>query len=301
MQAMKVLALCLVALVVACGGKKNTVDSKAIDTYVNQDLAPQLAKVVAARAAYGSVRAVDIDEQPAKMKYLFRDVAAPFLKQAVAGASALTPPPAAKEVHEDTLRLWKRESDIISAMAAATDPPDPAKFKEAHAQMMELQESVIHWDAKLQALLDAGGGLKLKPLPDVQIPEVKIDEAPPAAPAAGSAAAAAPTSNMCKDGTDVANEDGSVTCVTEMMFTPPETPAGTPKDSVVACGPGRLAYAKDGKVASCVSAGSVTVGDTKLDKGTTITFGANASVREAVLPDGKQLCFDENAKQAACP
>jgi hypothetical protein len=298
---MKVLALCLVGLVVACGGKKNSVDSKAIDTYVNQDLAPQLAKVVAARAAYGSVRAVDIDEQPEKMRWLFRDVAAPFLKQAVAGASSLTPPAAAKQLHEETLSLWKRESDIIGAMAAATDPVDAAKFKEAHAQMMEIQEAVMSWDKKLQALLDNSGGLKLKPLPDVAIPEPKLDEAPPAAPAAGSAAAAAPTSNMCKEGTDVANEDGSITCVTEMMFSPPETPAGTAKDSVVACGPGRLVYAKDGKVASCVSASSVTVGETKLEKGTTITFGANASVREAVLPDGKQLCFDENAKQAACP
>lgn len=176
---MKVTALCLVIVLAACGGKKNSADSKAIDAYVNQDLAPLLAKVVGARAAYGSVRAVDIDEQPAKMKYLFRDVAAPFLKEAVQGASALTPPPAAKELHADTLRLWKRESDIVSAMAAATDPPDPAKFKEAHAQMMDLQESIIHWDAKLQTLLDGHGGLKLKPLPDVKIPEVKIDEAPP--------------------------------------------------------------------------------------------------------------------------
>lgn len=300
MAGMKLLALCLVVAVVACGGKKNAADSKAIDTYVNQDLAPLLAKVVAARSAYGTVRAVDIDEQPEKMRWLFRDVAAPFLKEAVAGASAVTPPAAAKALHEETLSLWKRESDIIGAMAAATDPMDAAKFKEAHAQMMDLQESVMSWDRKLQALLDGNGGLKLKPLPDVKIPEPKLDEPSPAQPAAGSAAAA-PTSNMCKEGTDVANEDGSITCVTDMMFSPPETPAGTPKDSVVACGPGRLAYTKDGKVASCVSASAVTVGDTKLEKGTTITLGANAGVREAVLPDGRQLCFDENAKLADCP
>jgi len=180
MWAMKVLALCLVVVLAACGGKKNSADSKAIDAYVNQDLAPQLAKVVAARAAYGNVREVDIDEQPEKMRYLFRDVAAPFLKQAVQGASVLTPPPAAKELHEDTLRLWKRESDIISVMAAATDPVDPAKFKEGHAQMMALQESVIRYDGKLQALLDANGGLKLAPLPEVKIPEVKLDEPAPA-------------------------------------------------------------------------------------------------------------------------
>ena len=175
MAGMKVVALCLVALAAACGGKKNSVDSKAIDTYVNQDLAPQLAKVVAARSAYGSVRAVDIDEQPEKMRWLFRDVAAPFLKEALAGASALTPPAAAKQVHEDALSLWKRESDIIGAMAAATEPVDAAKFKEAHAQMMDLQESVMSWDRKLQALLDSSGGLQLKPLPDVKIPEPKLD------------------------------------------------------------------------------------------------------------------------------
>ncbi|HTL37086.1 MAG TPA: hypothetical protein VL326_28320 [Kofleriaceae bacterium] len=290
---MKVLALCLVVALVACGGKKNSSDSKAIDTYVNQDLAPLLAKVVAARSAYGSVRAVDIQGEPAKMKWLFRDVAAPFLKEAVAGLSAVTPPPAAKQLHADTLSLWKRESDIIGAMAAATDPIDEGKFQDAHAQMMDLQESVMAWDRKLQALLDSSGGLKLKPLPDVKIPEPKLDEAP-------AQPAPAPTT-MCKAGTDVENEDGSMTCETEMMFSPPETPPSTPKYALVVCGPGRLVYTKERKVASCVSAATVHVGDTQLDKGTTITFGANTKVREAVLPDGKQLCFDESGKQAACP
>jgi len=293
MPAMKVLALCLVLALVACGGKKNSADSKAIDTYVNQDLAPLLAKVVAARSAYGSVRAVDIDEEPAKMKWLFRDVAAPFLKQAVTGLSAITPPPAAKQLHADTLSLWKRESDIIGAMAAATDPIDAPKFKEAHGQMMDLQESVNAWDRSLQAVLDNAGGLKLKPLPDVAIPEPKLDEAPPQP-------APAPTT-MCKAGTDVANADGTTTCETEMMFSPPETPSTTPKYAMVVCGPGRLVYDSASKVTSCVSAASVQVGDTQLDKGTTITFGPNASVREAVLPDGKELCFDEKGKQAACP
>ncbi|HUS30722.1 MAG TPA: hypothetical protein VMZ53_19565 [Kofleriaceae bacterium] len=300
---MKSLVIALVVVVLAgCGGKKKKEDSQVVDAYVNVDLAPQLAKVVAARSAYGSVRAVDIDEQPEKMKWLFRDVAAPFLKEAVAGASVLTPPPAAKQLHEDTLGLWKRESDIISAMAAATDPVDSAKFKEAHAQMMDLQESVMSWDRKLQTLLDASGGLKLKPLPDVKIPEPKLDAPDPIAVAAGSAAPAGPNGvpAMCKAGTDVAQDDGSLVCETEMMFANPETPAGTPKEQVVACGPGRVVYDKAGKVVSCVSFASVTVGDTKLDKGTTITFGANASIREAVLPDGKQLCF-ENAKQVDCP
>ena len=76
MRPMKALAVCLLIATVACGGKKNAGDSKAIDSYVNVDLAPHLAKVNAARAAYGDVKATDIDESPDKMKWLFRDVAA---------------------------------------------------------------------------------------------------------------------------------------------------------------------------------------------------------------------------------
>src|SRR6478735_3835505 len=99
MAAMKALglAVCLVVALAACGGKKNAADSKAIDSYVNQDLAPLLAKVIAARSAYGDVRAEDIDTQPDKMRWLFRDVAAPFLKQAVTGLASITPPAGAKQ------------------------------------------------------------------------------------------------------------------------------------------------------------------------------------------------------------
>src|SRR5712672_2137038 len=105
---MKALVLGVAIAAFACGGKKNAGDSKAIDRYVNVELAPHLAKVVAARSAYDDVKATDIDEQPDKMKWLFRDVAAPFLSQALADASSITPPPAAKQVHEAALGLWKR-------------------------------------------------------------------------------------------------------------------------------------------------------------------------------------------------
>ena len=304
---MKGLVLCLAVAVLACGSKKNAADSKAIDNYVNVDLAPHLAKVVAARSAYGDVKATDIDEQPDKMKWLFRDVAAPFLSQAVAGASAITPPPAAKELHEAALSLWKKERDIINAMAAATDPIDAEKFKAAHAQIMDLQESVNSFDRRLQALLDNNGGLKLKPLPDVKIPDPKLDEPP--APAAGSAEVVAggaagsaevtakPT--WCKAGTDALQDDGNIHCETEQMFSPPEIPATTPKDHVVVCGPGRLVVGKDGKVVSCVASTAFMVGKRKFEKGVKVTFGYNASVSQ-INSDAWDGCFDETGQETEC-
>lgn len=297
---MKALVLCLAIGALACGGKKNAADSKAIDKYVNVDLAPHLAKVVAARSAYGDVKATDIDEAPDKMKWLFRDVAAPFLAQAIAGASAITPPPAAKDVHEAALSLWKKERDIVNAMAAATDPIDAEKFKAAHAQIMDLQESVNSFDRKLQALLDANGGLKLAPLPDVKIPEPKLDD-PPAPSAAGSAEVTNKPS-WCKAGTDAPDDDGNIACETEITFSPPGIPATTPKDQLVVCGPGRIAVAKTGTLVSCVASSSFNVGKKKFDKGATVKFGSSglgAFVME-VRVDGGLECFDETGAPTEC-
>src|SRR5690348_328387 len=131
MKAMLIAALC----VIACGGKK--VD-KAVDDYLNRDLATVRAKIVAARDAYGKIAADDID-QPGKRRYLefnLGDVAAPFLAQALAEAKAVTPPPPAVPFHDYTISVLSDEAPLIAEMAAAVAASDAEKFKAAHARMM---------------------------------------------------------------------------------------------------------------------------------------------------------------------
>lgn len=306
---MKGLVLCLAIAAFACGGKKKNAaeskanpaeskaDSKAIDIFVNTDLAPHLANVVAARSGYQGMQPTEIDSQPDKVRYFIREVAAPLMSKAVAGASALTPPPAAKDVHEAALSLWKKERDLLAAMAAATDPVDADKFKASLAQLMALQDSITSWDKKLQALLDDNGGLKLKRLPDVWVP------APGETTAPGADAKADVTPTQCKAGTAMGSPsgDGTFQCMTEMTFNPPPSaPAGTPKESVLLCGPGTLQFQKDGTLLMCISQAAITVGDAKIAAGSAITLDPSGT-RVTVMDPDRAVCFDAAGKPAKCP
>lgn len=178
MRAMLIAAFCIIA----CGGKK--VD-KAVDEYLNRDLATVRAKIVAAREAYGKVAAADID-QPGKRPYLafnLGDVAAPFLAQALAEAKAIKPPPPAVPFHDYTISVLSEEAPLIAEMAAAVSVADAETFKAAHARMMDLQERVIRWEDYRTKLVFSSGA-RLGPLPRLQLPEPKADNQPP--PESGS-------------------------------------------------------------------------------------------------------------------
>lgn len=201
--AMRVFALAiLVVLGVGCGSKKRA-GSPDVDRYINTELAPYLARALAARAGYGDITADDFEKRPARTKYRIRDAALPLLTEALDGASKLKPPPAAKQLHDDFIGTVRSEREAIAEMAAAFDPPDAAKFRRGHANMMDAQEYVSRWERELDETL-ASHGLKLKPLPDVKIPE------PSAEPPAGSAAPKEP--GVCEPGTAKPAADGSVTC-----------------------------------------------------------------------------------------
>lgn len=170
---------------------------------------------------------------------------------------------------------------------------NPAKFRTGHQKMMDAQESVTRWEHELDQTL-ASHGLKLKALPDVPIPEPKPDPAP------GSAAPTEPA--LCKTGTATFAADGSVTCETEMLFSPPETAADTPKESIVMCGPGGpLSFGADGVLTGCTLESKLLVGSETLPKRTSVVLGPHGKVTKAVLPDGKGLCFDDEAKSKPCP
>ncbi len=164
-------------LLIACGGKKQV--DKAVDDYLNRDLATVRAKIVAAREAYGQIKADDID-QPGRRAYLafnLGEVAAPFLAQAFAETKAITPPPPAVPFHDYTISVLGDEAPLIAEMAAAISPPDPDKFKAAHARMMDLQERVIRWEDYRTKLVFSSGA-RLGPLPKLQLPEPTPGGAP---------------------------------------------------------------------------------------------------------------------------
>ncbi|NVB84214.1 MAG: hypothetical protein HOV81_37910 [Kofleriaceae bacterium] len=295
---MKAFALAIVLVLgVACGSKKKE-GGADVDRYINTDLAPYLARALAARAGYADITAEDFEKRPSRTKYRIRDAALPLLTEAVEGASKLTPPPAAKQLHDDFVATVKAERDAIAEMAAAFDPPDPDKFRRGHAKMMDAQASVMRWERKLDETL-ASHGLKLRPLPDVKIPEAKADE--PVADGSGGSAAAPKVHGMCKADSEKAAPDGSVTCATEYVFAPPETVAGTPKESVVLCGPGGpLTYGPDGVLSGCQLESNLVIGTETIPKGSRVVLGAQARVTKAVLPNGNGICFDERLKSKPC-
>lgn len=155
--------------VIGCSGQKT---DKAVDDYINKDFAPAHAKIVAAREAYYRIAAADID-RPGKLEQLrfnLRDVAAPFLAQALEETKLLTPPAGAKDFHDDTLSTLRAEHAAISELAAALDPPNPDAFKAAHAKMMDAQTYVFRWEEGRQRTL-LRAGVKLAPLPKPRLPE----------------------------------------------------------------------------------------------------------------------------------
>lgn len=293
----RVLVIALALL--ACGKQGNGQADKEIDQYINHDYGPHLSRVFAARAAYADIKADDILEKPATVRYRIHDVALPFLNQSLDGLSKITPPAAAKQYHESEIEVLTRERDAIAEMDKALDNPE--MFKVAHARMMDVQEGVMSSERSLDKLL-ADHHLVLANLPKVEIPKQQ-DPAPPAAQPAQPAQprATEDIAPNCKEGTAKRAADDFVTCETELMFSPPETVAGTPRESVVVCGPGELIYAPTGAVVSCVSVGKLKIGETDIAKGAKITFGDKAHVMKAVLPDGKSLCFDDNNASTPCP
>lgn len=155
--------------VIACSGQKS---DKAVDDYVNKDFAEAHAKIVAAREAYYRIAAADID-QPGKLEHLrfhLRDVAEPFLAQALDEAKRLTPPAGAKDFHAHTLSTLRVEHTAIAELADALDPPNPERFKAAHEKMMDAQTQVFQWEEVRQRMLSRAG-VKLAPLPKARLPE----------------------------------------------------------------------------------------------------------------------------------
>lgn len=163
------LVMVALACVIGCSGPKT---DKAVDDYINKDFAPAHAKIVAAREAYYRIAAADID-QPGKLEHLrfnLRDVAAPFLAEALDATKLLTPPAGAKDFHDHTLSTLRAEHAVISELAAALDPPNPDAFKAAHARMMDAQTYVFKWEEVRQRTLSSAG-VKLAPLPKPRLPE----------------------------------------------------------------------------------------------------------------------------------
>ncbi len=288
--AMKACALAIVLVVVGCGSRKPD-GAPDVDRYINTELAPYLARALAARAGYGDISADDFEQRPSRTRYRIRDAALPLLGEALDGASKLVPPAGARQLHDDFLVTLRAERDAIAEMAAAFEPPDGAKFRSGHAKMMDAQDDVSRWERTLDHTL-AANGLKLKPLPDVKIPEPVAEPAPAAPP---------PLPAACKAGTAKVAADRSVACESEYIFAPPETVAGTPKESVVVCGAGPITYGPDGAVTSCVLRGSVVIGSETIPRGSQVVLGPKARVMKAVLEGGKGLCFDDEARSKPCP
>jgi hypothetical protein len=295
---MKVLALAIVLVLgVACGSKKKA-GAADVDRYINTDLAPYLARALAARAGYGDITAEDFEKRTSRTRYRIRDAALPLLTEAVEGASRLTPPPAVRQLHDDFIATVKTEREAIAEMAAAFDPADADKFRRGHARMMDAQSAVMRWERALDETL-ASNGLKLRPLPDVKIPEARPDE--PVADGSAGSAAPPKVPGMCKADSVTTAPDGTVTCATEYMFAPPETVAGTPKESVVLCGPGGpLTYGPDGVLTGCHLESNLVVGADTIPKGSSVVLGPSARVTKAVLPNGNGLCFDERLRSKPC-
>ena len=272
--------LCL--FLVACG-KKSAPDAD-VDRYVNQELAPHLAKILAARAGYDDISAANIESSAnlPNLTHRLTDAAHPFLTQALDALKKLAPPEKAKLLHEDLVLIVQEEQAAIGQMSKALDPIDVDAFKAGHAKMMDVQERILSWDRKLGRTL-AENSVKLKPLPDVVVPKPRA-----VAPSARAEPAKPATPPMCSTGTVTHHDTGEPkSCTTEMMFAAPDTDPATPKHQMVLCGPGELTYDTKGTLVGCTVASELDVGGTKIPKGSKVTLGEKAKVVSAVLPDGK--------------
>jgi hypothetical protein len=297
-----VLAIC-VCVLGACGKKR--APDPAVDRYINQELAPHLAKVSAARAGYDDISAAMIDtpDNLPNLTHRLTDAALPFLTQALDGIGKVTPPEHVKYLHDALLALVTEERAAIEEMSKALDPIDLAAFKQGHERMMEVQPSRLRWNDKLEGVLGEYA-IKMNELPDVDVPKPR-----PRRPAATPPPAAPP----CVPGTEVKTGDVIVectttegiaglcsagkmtfhatgapkTCTTELMFAAPGADPATPKDQMALCGPGEVALDPAGAVIGCVAASEVMVSGTKVPEGAKLVLGAKAKVVSAELPDGK--------------
>ena len=294
--------LVIVMCALAIGGCANKRPDAAVDRYINQELAPHLAKILAARAWLrrhqgGRRREPRQPGEPDPPAH--RCCAA--VTQAADGLSKLTPPPSIEYLHAGLLDIAKEEQAAVADMSAALAPVDVAKFKAGHDRLMSIQERVVAWEGKLDTALREHA-VTMKPLPDVDIPKPR-EQAPTPPAAAGFAAPCDPATKvvtggavvectltegyeLCGAGKATFHPNGKPkTCTSEMMFAPPETEAGTPKDQVVLCGPGELTRGADGVVEACTLASDM-VGTTRVGKGAKVTLGAKAKVTQVILGDG---------------
>lgn len=316
----------LALLAAACGNKERsepTPAANADEHFINKDLAPLLAQVEAAippliKAQVELTRAPGTDAQRQALA-----TARAYLAGFLVGASKLSPPTA-----------WKSSLDslvaIVTKLAEQTDQLEltwrqDAELKKAASALGDTLKSYADWKTALTNGL-ASAHIAQAPLPPPPEPTTKppIDNTPhpcggpcPCTDISierkGNVITACTLSRdysvsniYCAAGKVLFDENtGELSeCVAAALFPPfaIETP-GTPKDRVPVCGAGPVTKA-NGAVTSCILDAELTIGPdgatTKVTKPARVFFSEAKKVSRAVMPDGKQTCFDDAEKVTNC-
>jgi hypothetical protein len=314
----------LALLAAACGTKTTEPATASVDEqYINRDLAPSLAQLEAATTPLGQIQPGDVTQGTALGRRLM--TARAYLGGFLVGASKLSPPTAWKTSLDTLVAIATDMAAAVDDLQMAADANRAEMFTSAHAKLSAALKRYAEWKTSLTNGLVAAH-ITQAPLPPPPEPTTKppIDNTPQ--PCGGPCPCTATSiekkgdvitaciltrdygvsGSYCAAGKALFDEKtGELTeCVSAAMFTPfaIETP-GTPKERVAVCGAGPITKA-NGNVTSCILDAELVVGPegatSKLEKPARIFFSDAKKVTKAVMPDGKQTCFDDAEKATAC-
>jgi len=314
-------------LAAACGNKSDRSEpaatANADEQYINKDLAPSLAQVEAATVPLAKIQVGDVSQGPALGRQLM--TARSYLAGFLVGATKLSPPTAWKASLDSLVAIVTDMAAAVDELQMAADANRAEMFTAAHGKLAATLKTYADWKTSLTNGLAAAHATQA-PLPAPPAPTTAppIDNAPnpcggpcPCTDASiekkGDVITACmlsrdyPVSNVyCAAGKVLFDEKtGELTdCVAAAMFTPYaiETP-GTPKERVAVCGAGPVTKSAFG-VSSCILDAELVVGPegatTTIAKTARVFYSAPLQIAKAVMPDGKQTCFDDTGKAYAC-
>lgn len=296
-----VVALLAVALV-GCGKEgEGGGDSKAIDTYVNTDLAPAFAQLMASRKAIGDLKADHINDE-GMTDYLRMRVgerALPTMDAFFTEIAKVTPPQSMAALHAQLIEYATEEKATLTALNAALSPVSVDGWRAGHDRLMEATQRATRWEIAFDAQLKKAG-VTWKPVAPAKYPEppAVVDNSPKG-PCGGKACPCEAGSEkmdgdvliscvlteekavgeqLCAPGPVTFRADGSFeSCESALMFVPFELPPTTPKGEIPLCGGGRIVRGADGKVTSCVIVSDLKVGDNTLAKGSVVDFDSGGA------------------------
>lgn len=158
----------VIALLLACGGKQNSEQAQAIEHYMNVAMQRHWAELWTAKRPFKTLHADAIDNPDlhAWIKGAMDDRVIPPLTAFLDGAGKIAPPAPMAASHEKAIEVATEYRAIAQEMSAAVDAKDAAKFKAAHARLMENTARYLRWQEGFDAVLDEYGA-KMTEVPEL--------------------------------------------------------------------------------------------------------------------------------------